>query len=130
MLSMAGGDAFSFTTLPKGANDPRWSPDGKAIAFTSTTNPEDLVKQEKKKRKEEEVKQAVPAKASLSAGKDGGKEKQKSLEAGVKQAETETEHESDIHVITRAVLKPWDFLGISYLGFGISIVRSLGVCAP
>src|SRR5437016_2880652 len=37
MLSMAGGDAFPFTTLPKGAGDPRWSPDSRTIAFTSTT---------------------------------------------------------------------------------------------
>ena len=27
MLSMAGGDAFVFTSLPKGAGDPKWSPD-------------------------------------------------------------------------------------------------------
>jgi len=105
MLSMGGGDAFSFTTLPKGAGDPRWSPDGKTIEFTSTTNPEDLAKQEKKKRKEEELKRAVAAEASLTPGAESATEKQKLAEGAVKQAESEAEHESDIHVVTRAVYR-------------------------
>ena len=105
MLSMAGGDAFSFTTLPKGAGDPRWSPDSRTIAFTSTTNPEDLAKQEKKKRKEEELKQAVSTETSPPPDKNAAKENQKSADTAVKQAETEAEHESDIHVVTRAVYR-------------------------
>src|SRR5439155_25533530 len=59
MLPLTGGDAFGFTTLPKGATAAVWSPDGKQIAFTSSTNAEDLAKQEKKKRKEEELKKAA-----------------------------------------------------------------------
>ncbi|MEY2564738.1 MAG: hypothetical protein QOH88_2931 [Verrucomicrobiota bacterium] len=106
MLSMAGGDAFSFTALPKGAGDAKWSPDGKTITFTSSSNPEDLAKQEKKKQKEEELKKAVAAEAGPSPASSPGKDdKQKSADAAVKQAETEAEHESDVHVVTRAVYR-------------------------
>ncbi len=59
MLPMDGGDSFVFTDLPKGAGSPVWAPDGKNIAFTSETNPEDLAKQEKKKSKKEDSKQTV-----------------------------------------------------------------------
>jgi dipeptidyl aminopeptidase/acylaminoacyl peptidase len=102
MLSMAGGDAFSFTSLPKGAGDPKWSPDGKLILFASSSNPEDLDKQEKKKRKEEEAKRAAAAEASPSPAKDNAK---KAPEEKPKAAEPESERESDIHVITRAVYR-------------------------
>ena len=106
MLSMAGGDAFAFTSLPKGTGDAKWSPDGKLIVFTSSTNPEDLAKQEKKKRKEEEAKQA--ANASPSGSPSNEKEKQKPADLSAKPVEPESEHESDIHVVTRAVYRDND----------------------
>ncbi len=77
ILPTAGGDSFVFSDLPKGAANPVWAPDGKSIAFTSETNAEDLAKQEKKKSAE---KPGSPPPATI-------------------------EHESDIHVITRAVYR-------------------------
>lgn len=38
MLSMSGGDAFQFTSVPRGAGGPIWSPDGKWIAFGNGQN--------------------------------------------------------------------------------------------
>ena len=110
ILSMAGGDSFSFTDLPKGAGNPVWASDGKTIAFTSETNADDLAKQEKKKRKEEELKKAInenspsPRTAGRSANKTAPTPKSAS-DATAKKAEPEGEHESDIRVITRAIYR-------------------------
>ena len=42
LLSMAGGEGRKLTDLPRGTGPAAWSPDGKHIAFTSTTIPKDF----------------------------------------------------------------------------------------
>src|SRR5258708_23415667 len=53
MLPMSGGESWKFTNLPRGAGPPGRSPDGKWIAFTSQTSPENLAKQNKKTKPED-----------------------------------------------------------------------------
>jgi dipeptidyl aminopeptidase/acylaminoacyl peptidase len=98
LLPMNGGEAFVFTDLPKGAADPKWSPDGRSLLFTSTSNPDDLKKQARKKKKEQE-KGAAAADSSPASSPNDTK---KPDESG------EEEHESDVHVITRAVYREDD----------------------
>ena len=84
MLSLAGGEASTITNLAKGASDPVWSPDGKRIAFASSTTQEDQQKAQHKKD------------AKLGDGP------------------AESEHESDVHLINRAVYRSND---AGYLDF-------------
>ncbi len=86
LLSFAGGEARIITDLPKGAADPMWSPDGRRIAFLTTTTLEDIEKAQKKTADK-------PAKAGEIA-------KDITNLAG--------EHESDVHVISRAVYRSND----------------------
>ncbi len=44
MLSMEGGDSWSYTSMVRGAGGPMWSPDGKWIAFGNNANANDLAK--------------------------------------------------------------------------------------
>jgi len=50
ILPMNGGEARPLTSIPKGATNPVWSPDGHSIAFSSTT----LAKDNEKKKDDED----------------------------------------------------------------------------
>jgi dipeptidyl aminopeptidase/acylaminoacyl peptidase len=95
ILPLAGGEAHIITDLPKGAASPVWSPDGKRIAFSSTTTQEDIEKEQRKKK--DEKANGANAKDSASAGSPAA--------SG---ADSDSERESDIHIITRAVYRDTD----------------------
>lgn len=48
LLSLAGGEAWAITDLPRSTENPVWSPDGKQIAFLCDANTDDLAKKQKK----------------------------------------------------------------------------------
>jgi dipeptidyl aminopeptidase/acylaminoacyl peptidase len=94
ILSLAGGEAWIITDLPKGAANPVWSPDSKRIAFLSSTTAQDIEKARRKKN---------AANSRETKEPEGTKNT-----AQPKQPEPESEHESDVHVISRAVYRSND----------------------
>jgi Tol biopolymer transport system component len=97
MLAMAGGEPFQFTTLPRGAAGPQWSPDGKMIAFYNSATDEELAKAAAKNQPQPSPSPMVSPAASP----------------------TPPERESDVRVINRAVYRS---NGTGYLDWQ----RSLG----
>src|ERR1700687_1053866 len=94
ILSLAGGEARGITDLPKGAAGPVWSPDSRRVAFLSSTTLEDIEKEQRKKNE---------AKAGGMSNTPNGKEA-----AAMGSSTADGEHESDIHIITRAVYRDND----------------------
>ncbi len=109
ILPLSGGEAWQLTKLPRGASRPTWSPDGKTLAFNSTTNEEDLAKE------------ACKAGAKSGAEANGGGESGGTEQAGAAATSAPArgackapEHESDVHVISRAVYR---MNGAGYLDY-------------
>src|SRR6266850_4174526 len=97
ILSLAGGEARIVTDLPKGAANPVWSPDSKRIAFSSSTTPEDIEKAERAKNAAKPG--DTPAKPSETPAKP---------DATKDAAHPDNDHESDVHIISRAVYRDND----------------------
>lgn len=96
MLSLAGGDSFQVTRVPRGVAQPQWSPDGKTIAFANNANVEDLAKE---KETQPSSAASVPLQPAASPSPSSA-------------AQPDDKRESDVRVITRAVYR---FNGPGYL---------------
>ena len=46
VLPLGAGEPRAITDMPRGAGVPEWAPDGKTIAFSSGTKPEDIAKKD------------------------------------------------------------------------------------
>ncbi len=92
MLSMQGGEAWQFTSLPRGSGNPQWSPNGKIISFSNGATTEELAKQ----------KETLPVPAPASATQPAASP---TPNASPKPS---PERESDVRVITRAVYRSND----------------------
>lgn len=100
LLSMGGSEPRALTSMPKPVESFAWSPNGRSIAFTCSTKPEDFDKDKKEKDK----------------------------------ARGEGEHESDVRIINQAVYR---FNGAGYLDptrpshiWTVEVPESLGEEAP
>jgi dipeptidyl aminopeptidase/acylaminoacyl peptidase len=87
VLPMTGGEPRAITDIPRGAANPVWSPDGNAIAFSSTARPDELAKEK-----------GSPGKSDKAAGKPEDKPR-----------------ESDVRVISEAVYRANGVAGSGYV---------------
>lgn len=97
LISTRGGEAVALTSLPQGASDAVWSPDGKTIAFGSSANEKDLKKWRAQKEKE--------AKEKVQKDDDKKGDKAEKDEKGDKAGKTDDDRESDVRVVTKAIYR-------------------------
>src|SRR5437764_3228103 len=93
-MSIQGGEAFQFTSLPRGAGGPQWSPDGKMISFGNGATAEEIAKQ----------KETLPVPPPASAAQPGASP----AATPIVSPRPSPERESDVRVITRAVYRSND----------------------
>ena len=97
ILSLAGGEARIVTDLPKGAANPTWSPDSKRIALSSSTTPADIETAQRAKDA------AKPGETRAKPGEAPAKP-----ETTKDATHPDSDHESDVHIISRAVYRDND----------------------
>jgi dipeptidyl aminopeptidase/acylaminoacyl peptidase len=100
ILPLAGGEARIVTDLPKGAAGPVWSPDGRRIAFSSSTTQEDIEIEQRKKN--------IAKEEGAVAGNATGKPVPATVAPVAPKSDADGDRESDIHIITRAVYRDND----------------------
>src|ERR1051325_2848399 len=93
VLFLGGGEAWRLTDVPQGASAAVWSPDGKRIAFTSSANGKDLEKQRKEKANRKSAQDVDVPRETVTAPKPPST------------APDESDHESDVRTITRAIYR-------------------------
>src|SRR6266404_885467 len=98
MVATSGNEDPVRMTNGKHDVHPRWSPDGRRIAFMSSTTPEDIEKEQRKKNdaKAGGATTGATTKESAAPGSPPAK------------ADSDGDRESDIHIITRAVYRDND----------------------
>ena len=107
VMPLNGGEAWQLTDVPEGAGEVRWSPDGKRIAFVCDANAKDIEKQKKEqagKKRVQDEKSTAAKEEPKKPGTETSPGEGSTAGAEGKQPD-ESDHESDVRTITRAVYR-------------------------
>jgi dipeptidyl aminopeptidase/acylaminoacyl peptidase len=96
VLDMAGGEAQPLTHIPRGAGNPKWSPDGKHIAFSSSATTEEFQRAQRAAARPQGARDRAAAGEELEPRNEEGEGQTSSFNP---------EHRSDVRVITRAIYR-------------------------